>query len=156
MKLWIASGMVLAALVAGCGGSSSDESPAPSASPAATGSTGEIKVLASTASDRKIGDDLANYLNRNCPAGVRQSDNPTLQQLYTATADFCGGVTEIAVQDKRITVRTDLEPGSDSETLGNVFCVYVAGSDVADFTSGHTLLDASGSKIKTCPARSLP
>jgi len=149
MKPWIASALVLAALAAGCGGGS-DDSPSP-APPA-----GEIKVIAESDADQKIANDLAKYLDRNCPASVRQSDNPTLQQLYTATSEFCGGVTAIEVRDKRITVQSDLEPGAGSETLGNVFCVYVAGSDVTDFTPGHTLLDASGEKIKTCEPRPLP
>lgn len=154
MKLWIASGMVLAALVTGCGGGGGDDSPAPAALPAPADSSGGIEVVASNASDQRIGDGLAAYLNRNCPDKVAKSDNPTMQQLYKSTFDFCESVERIEVDDKRITLHSNLDSTAGPAVMGDVFCMFVMGSDVADFTQGHTLLDANGKKIETCQAPS--
>lgn len=151
MKAWATATLVLAAFAVGCGGSDggSDE-PDPAA-----GSPGEIEVVAGSPADEKVGNDLKDYLVTNCPTEVQQSDNVALQRLYEATADFCGSVETIEAEDTRITVRSRLDGASASGQVGDVFCLYVMGSDVADFTAGHTLISASGEKIETCQAPKL-
>lgn len=151
MKAWATATLVLAALVVGCGGSDDGNSEPDSTA----GSPEGIEVVAGSPSDQQIGDDLREYLVRNCSTETKQSDNAALQRLFDATSDFCGSVETIEVKDKRITIQSSLEGASAVGQVGDVFCLYVMGSDVADFTAGHTLISASGEKIKTCQAPKL-
>ncbi len=43
-----------------------------------------------------------------------------------------------------------LDPGDDLESAGYSVCNLVRGSDVADFTPDHELLDSSGESIANC------
>lgn len=51
-----------------------------------------------------------------------------------------------------MTLRSGLEDNAEGRAAGKAFCNLVAGSDVADSTSGHELLDEEGDAIEVCPA----
>lgn len=62
-----------------------------------------------------------------------------------------GHVETVSVMDGVITIDTTLDLlGKRSEAME--ICAYIQGSDVADFTPGHTVR-ASGGQTVVCPAR---
>ena len=147
--------LVLAGILAGCGedvnSASSVESPE------------GIEIIASAGPDRRIGSDLKKYMVRNCPGpgyeipdkaksrylenhGQRALDR--VERQFEDVKAFCSGARSIEVRNSRITVRSDLVAGEAG--VGEAFCMIVRGSDVADQTPFHTLLDMNGGKIKVC------
>jgi hypothetical protein len=65
-------------------------------------------------------------------------------------------VESIVVEDGVITVNTTLDLGEPSGQAGAVeICAYIQGSDVADFTPGHTIRGEREEQI-VCPCRRPP
>lgn len=142
--------LILAAvmLLAGCG--ESDESkPVP-------GTEGAITIVAVDSGDRKIAQDFTEYLMRGCVEEVpervqhRLEDRPKVLRLAEASLDVCRGISEVEVDSSRIEATIELGEGVDRGNLGEAFCSFVRGSDVADFTPGHRLLDSNGEMIVNC------
>ena len=68
-------------------------------------------------------------------------------------APWYGDIESISVVDGVVTIDTALdlrEPSS--RAAANQICALIQGSDVADFTPGHTVL-GQGDEAVVCPAR---
>jgi hypothetical protein len=154
LLLGLAALSVLAALP-GCGGGSGGEST----------SQGKVDVVFSGDQDRKIGADLRTYLGRNIPTPSE------LQQVTQACAvtqtnagrrgcemirqglDAVAKLTVIEVKDGVITLHTDLQGDDTGHAEARFLCDLIQGSDVADFTPGHTVRGRDDQELLTCPAR---
>lgn len=126
----------------------------------------EIRLDAEGSEDRNIGKDLIRYMFRNCPspgyeltekdrnraaAEFGRDNLAAIERQFVDTTRFCGSIRAIKVRNKRITMWSDLEV--DDEAAGEAFCMIVRGSDVADQTPFHTLLDETGNQITICGTR---
>ena len=156
VKHWSAIAVVLAALIAGCGSTEPVPGPAGRPKDAVIDATGD--------QDRQIGLDLQHYLVRLCPpSGMKLRDSELKKyrrspyfhlyvQLAKGEIALCDSISSIAVDGSRVTIHSGLEDNAIGHAAGLAFCNLVAGSDVADSTSGHELLDKEGDTIEVCPA----
>jgi hypothetical protein len=142
-------------LLAGCG--DGDET---------TGTSGGIEVSGSSDSDLKIATELRDYLDRNlrpshggaarikelcsgAQRGLREAQCEQVEQL----APVYASVRKIDVDDQVITIDTGLHPDASGKEGAAILCEEIQGADVADFTSGHKVVDESSSVLLTCPTR---
>lgn len=95
-----------------------------------------VRVVAEGAEDRRIARELRRYLERNNTSTVWG------RQVRGIVVD--GGVIAIA---------TGLRATPGARRVARLVCRLIQGSDVADFTPGHTVLDRDGEVLRTCPAR---
>ena len=129
-----------------------------------TDAPGEIVVEADTPEDRRIGEDLREYIDRNLkPGGPAQAvfdklcENPKSPEVeqncrLALDAQEAGeSVRVISVEEGRIELSTNLS--SDDAADANLLCDTIQGADVADFTPGHTIVDGDGEEIAACEAR---
>ncbi len=159
MKRWTGILACCLFLVAGCGGEDENKS-------AEVGSLAGIAIVAGKAGDRDIAIDLRKYMVRNCPGPDyelpenlkdRYAENhgqealEAIEKQLEALERYCAGARSIEVKNRRIVVRSDLK--SDDSAAGEAFCSLVQGSDVADPTPFHTLLDETGQSMKVCGTR---
>jgi len=151
--------------LAGCG-SDSPSVPTGPAGPAA-----KAPISGSSSADMKIARELRSYMARNCPASATKLSEPQIparlrsapgyqrlraQYLAVAhgTVTLCRSVKGIGVDGKVITLATGLDSGATGRAGADAACTLIQGSDVADFTAGHTILDRDGNTIETCRTRS--
>jgi hypothetical protein len=146
-----------ALLLAGCG--SGDEG-------GSTEDSGAIEATGSSSDDLAIATDLRDYLDRNlrpshggaarieklCTGAERQLREAQCEQVEQL-APIYASVRKIDVDDKAITISTDLEADANGKEAAAVLCQEIQGADVADFTSAHRVLDESGSELLACPTR---
>jgi hypothetical protein len=95
-----------------------------------------IVVHGASAKDRRIGRGLRSYLWRNAGAA------PWLRQLRAIVVDH--GV---------ITVATQLRDQPRGNRIAREICGLIQGSDVADFTPGHTVIGRNDVVLEFCRAR---
>jgi hypothetical protein len=95
-----------------------------------------IPVVGERAKDRRIGRRLRRYLLRNA------GNEPWLEQ-----------VTGILVDRGVIAVSTELRPNRRGKRIARVICDLIQGSDVADFTPGHTVFGRDDVGLRVCRAR---
>jgi hypothetical protein len=96
-----------------------------------------IRVSGDSAKDRRIGRRLRAYLWR--------SDAPWLRTI-----------TAIVVEKGVIAVSTGLRANHRGKRAARVICTLIQGSDVADFTPGHTVFGRNDVRLRTCRARQKP
>ncbi len=140
---------------AGCGGGSSD----PNAR-----TLEALSVDASSSGDQKVASALRRYLDQFRNESMREglhdycdkNDSPERQRLCGALRsnfDAIAKLTSIEVHDRVITLHTGLT-NTDAGRLGaEQLCGEIQAADVADFTSGHRVLDQSGEVLLDCPTR---
>lgn len=119
----------------------------------------KIELVTDAPVDRKIGSDLIKYMFRNCPGPeseippMKEKWGPKMREYMTRSfegwRDMCASIRTIEVEDSRITATSALS-GNDLEDESEAFCNLVQGSDVADFTPGHELLNSSGESLIIC------
>jgi hypothetical protein len=95
-----------------------------------------IPVSGESAKDRRMGRRLRSYLLRNA------GDAPWLRQ-----------VTGILVERGVIAVSTELRPNRHGKRIARSICSLIQGSDVADFTPGHTVFGRDQVGLRVCRAR---
>ena len=95
-----------------------------------------IPVHGASAKDRRIGRRLSSYLWRNAGAA------PWVRQ-----------VRGIIVDQGVITVATQLRDQPRGNRIARVICGLIQGSDVADFTPGHTVVGHNEVVLEFCRAR---
>jgi hypothetical protein len=93
-------------------------------------------VRGTTAADRRIGRKLRGYLWRN-----------------VGTEPWLRRVTGIVVDDRVISVTTQLRRNRRGEQVSRWLCQLIQGADVADFTPGHTVFGRGDVVVRACPAR---
>jgi hypothetical protein len=93
-------------------------------------------VHGDSAKDRRMGRRLRSYLWRNVGAA------PWLRQVRGIVVDH--GV---------ITVATQLRDQPRGNRIAREICGLIQGSDVADFTSGHTVIGRNDVVLEFCRAR---
>lgn len=149
--------LVAAALLPACG---DDDGTAPD-------DGGEIPVEAESDADRKIGEDLVAYLDRNLEGTPeergsfeRACEEPESPKIAAqcdqarAVLDAFGSIDTVEVADGAITIDTGIEPGDDAAPVaGQGLCDLIQGADVADFTAGHRVLGAGDAEIVACEPR---
>ena len=107
----------------GCGGDSTAED-----------SVIEIATVGADSGDQAMATDVQRYFKRNA-----------------SPAPWYGDIESISVVDGVITIDTALDLGEPSgRAAADQICALIQGSDVADFTPGHTVL---GDEAVVCPAR---
>jgi hypothetical protein len=101
----------------------------------ATGeSTIEVATVGAQPEDQTMAMDVQTYFERNA-----------------AGAPWYGDIESISVVDGVITIDTALDfSESSGREAADQICALIQGSDVADFTPGHTVL---GDEAVVCPAR---
>jgi hypothetical protein len=68
-------------------------------------------------------------------------------------APWYGAIESISVVDGVITVDTTLDLSAVAgREVADLICALIQGSDVADFTPGHTVVGQGGETV-VCPAR---
>lgn len=121
---------------------------------------GEIEIEANSPADEEIGRDLRRYMIVNClPAGaeappMREQWGPKMRAFMARSFEgwrhVCENARSIKVTESQITMTSGLDAGDNLESAEYSFCNLIRGSDVADFTPGHELLDSSGESIANC------
>jgi hypothetical protein len=105
------------------------------------------------------GEENATPANRSIaesPSGADKAMAIDVQRYFrrnAAAAPWYSEVELIAVTDGVVTIDTtlDLDEPQDRKTADEI-CNLIQGSDVADFTPGHTVRGAHGEQV-TCPHR---
>jgi hypothetical protein len=95
-----------------------------------------IRVIGTSKDDRRRGFDLRRYLDRN--AGRTR---------------WYRSVTAIVVDRQVIGIATTLTKNRRGRRLAALLCNLIQGSDVADFTPGHTIFGRNDVRLKVCAAR---
>ena len=95
-----------------------------------------IAVDGETKADRRAAADLRRYLERNARG-----------------APWFARVLAIDVDHMAITVRTTLRRSDAGRAAAKEVCAMIQGSDVADFTPGHRVVDRDRAGIRRCPPR---
>lgn len=118
-----------------------------------------IEIVAEDSEDWRVGNGLREYMVRNCPATdaemppMREKWGPRMRKFmarhFEAMKRVCSSGRSIEVTDGQITLTSGLE-GDDLKDAGWAFCNLVRGSDVADMTPGHEILDDAGDQIMNC------
>jgi hypothetical protein len=96
-----------------------------------------VQVVGKSAADRRIASDFYEYLQRGCVKGVKPCDN----------------FERVEANDSVLTVTSDLEPTDENRRIAMEICSVIQGSDVADFSKGHTVNGRDSITLATCPAR---
>jgi hypothetical protein len=95
-----------------------------------------IRVIATTKDDRRLGFALRRYLRWNA-----------------RRPSWYWSVKAIVVGRGVIAVATTLRPNARGSRVAVALCDLIQGSDVADFTPGHTIFGRDEVRLKRCPAR---
>jgi hypothetical protein len=93
-------------------------------------------VYGDSAKDRRMGRQLRAYIWRNA-----------------GTAPWLRRVRGIVVESGVITVATQLRARARGEQIARQICGLIQGSDVADFTPGHTVYGRGDVVVRVCRAR---
>jgi hypothetical protein len=134
--------------------------------------SGPVEISGASSKDRRIAADLRDYI-KPCPGAadeplpepppgsnaerrlIRQYGSvEAFEKAFIKMRRTCGSYQRIAVKDGVITVKTTLE-STDTQNAGDI-CNTIQGSDVADFTPGHTVLGEGNEVLARCPARAIP
>lgn len=73
----------------------------------------------------------------------------SVENYFESLQRACESYQRISVEDRVITVSTDLPSGEQGELDADHICNTIQGSDVADFET-HTILDRDGDVLFTC------
>jgi len=119
------------------GPASPSEPPPPNARPKSTSKRGVV-VVGHSAPDRRIASDFYNYVRRGCDA---------------RPVKLCDSFERVAAKNGVLTITTDLESTAANRRIARQICAVIQGSDVADFTEGHTVRGRGSTRLVTCPAR---
>jgi hypothetical protein len=156
--------LALSSLLFGCGGGGEENA-------------GRIEVSGGSAEDERIGNELRTYIERDCrrvsslaelrasiaraaepsPAAIRRylvRRYGSIEQAFQSSRQVCRSYRSISVDDGVITVETALEDDRLGRIGASDVCNTIQGSDVADFTRGHSVLGRDGERLATCPAGS--
>lgn len=98
-----------------------------------------IRVYAGGATNRRIGQGLRRYLLRNA-----------------GEAPWLPRVAGIVVDRGVIAVATRLRRNRRGQRIARWICGLLQGSDVADFTSGHTVFGHNDVQLRVCRERRVP
>jgi hypothetical protein len=93
-------------------------------------------VRGTSAADRRIGRRLRGYLWRN-----------------VGTEPWLRRVTGVVVDDRVISVTTQLRRNRRGKQVSRWLCQLIQGADVADFTPGHTIFGRGDLVVRACPGR---
>lgn len=95
-----------------------------------------IKVTGTSTDDRRIGFRLRRYLERNA-----------------RHAAWYPSLDAILVDRGVIAVVTRLRQNRRGARVATHLCSLIQGSDVADFTAGHTIFGRDDVRLRVCPPR---
>jgi hypothetical protein len=134
--------------------------------------TGPIEIDGTSGKDRKIAANLRAYL-KPCPGAADKAasiirraldkkpgskDERRIARKYGSVKAFieyqkrtCASPQRISVQGAVITLTTNL--GRADVESANQLCEQIQGSDVADFTPGHTVLGEEDELLARCDPR---
>jgi hypothetical protein len=97
-----------------------------------------VEVVGHSAADRRIASDFYKYVRRGC-------DRRPVR--------LCDSLERVEAKNRVLTITTDLESTAFNRRIARQICAVIQGSDVADFTEGHTVRGRSSTRLATCPAR---
>jgi hypothetical protein len=131
-----------------------------------TDSSGGIELAGSSSDDLKIATELRDYLDQQlrpsqggaarieelCSGAQRQLREAQCEQVERLAPTYAS-IQKIDVDDKVITIGTDLNADATGNEAAAIICQEIQGADVADFTPGHKVLDDSDSVLLACPTR---
>ena len=127
--------LVVALVLFGCD-SSGDESGSSVTKPLESTGAAESQPMVTAAEDEAMAADVQRYFARNAP-----------------TAAWFADIESISVAAGVVTVETTLNVEEPSgRVAASQICSLIQGSDVADFTPGHTVR-GDGERQIVCPAR---
>lgn len=97
-----------------------------------------VEIVGTSAQDERIANDFYRYLQRGC--GSKR-------------VKPCGNFERIEARNGVLTITTDLGPSAADRQLAREICDVIQGSDVADFTEGHSVNGPNSLRLATCPRR---
>jgi hypothetical protein len=96
-----------------------------------------VELVGQSAADRRIASDLYNYVQRGC---------------RRRPVKLCDVFETVEAKNGVLTITTNLKSSAASRRIATQICAVVQGSDVADFTEGHTVRGRGSTRLTTCPA----